>query len=597
MQDNYWTKLRRGSVTRRRFLAGSATAAAGSAAILAGCGDDDDNGGKTSTAAPSGSASASATQAAGKRGGTVRLVKSVPDVGVDPAVTATYALHTSKVYSHTHLYQASTGKVLLDMALSYEQVDATTLNFKLRPGIKFAPDVANGREVTSADLAYSWSRYPEALKSLGSQFNKINWGWMDVGNGAKFETPDPLTVTIKQNNPFASNLIAMGNCNFAVVAKEAVEGSSDKTLRKVDNAGSGPYRMVKHESTGTRFERNPNYYRHENPAPTFVADGPYVDAWEERIIADPGAAKAAFLSGEVDILSTALVPIDKIVAEDLKKQSGVKVLEGESTDHLVIAFDAVKWTDPRLRQAISLGWDRDKFIRTVYVGDGLLGGPVSPCFKDLAFSQAKLKEYQKYDPAQAKKLWDEAGGAQKFGGKLKITANAGIPVMGQAAQFIGEDLKKSLGVDVQVDIVDGNTYVAKAVAPVKEWDLFVAYHLAVNTMPDYNALTLYVPSGFGGIFPNMRLDSSNADVAAMAKEIETLYQAQARELDKAARKTKMDALQEYLLKNNATSLPLPIQKTVYQPIRDKVKNFPVNDWMWGAGSADGVRVHNLYLDG
>ncbi|MCC6380940.1 MAG: ABC transporter substrate-binding protein, partial [Dehalococcoidia bacterium] len=512
------------------------------------------------------------------------------------AITNTYALHTSKTYSHTHLYQASTQTVLFDLALSYEQVDATTLTFKLRPGVKFQQEVAGGRELTSADLAYSWSRYPEALKSFGSQFNKTNWGWMDVGNGAKFETPDATTITIKQNAPFASNIVAMGNYQFAVVAKEAVEGSSDKTLRKVDNAGSGPYKMVKHESTGTRFERNPTYYKHEKPSATFVVDGPYIDAWEERIIADSGAAKAAFLSGEVDILSTALVPIDKLVADDLKKQSGVKVLEGESTDHLILAFDAVKWTDPRLRQALSLSWDRDKFIRTVYVGDGIYGAPVSQGFKDFAFSQTKLKEYEKYDPVQAKKLWDEAGGAQKFNGKLKITANGGIPVMGQSAQYLAEDIKKSLGVDVQVDIVDGNTYVAKAVAPVKEWDLFVAYNLSLNTIPDYNALTLYVPSGYGGIFPNMKLDSAVPEVAALAKQIEDLYQAQARELDKAARKTKMDTLQDFILKNYATCLPLPVQKTKYQPIRDKVKNFPVNDWVWGPSSADYVRVHDIYLD-
>ena len=96
--DNYWTRARSSSFGRRRFLAGSATAAFGSAAILAGCGDDDAK--KTATASASSAATGAATgaasaPAAGKRGGTFRVVKAVPDTGVDPAITNTYVTHTA----------------------------------------------------------------------------------------------------------------------------------------------------------------------------------------------------------------------------------------------------------------------------------------------------------------------------------------------------------------------------------------------------------------------------------------------------------------------------------------------------------------------
>jgi ABC-type transport system substrate-binding protein len=594
--ENYWTR-RRSGVSRRRFLAGSAVTAIGSAAILAGCGDDDN--GAADTPTPTDPATnGTPTQAAGRRGGTMRLVKAVPDTGVDPAITSTFLLHTSKVYSHTHLYQASTGEILFDLAVSYEQVDPTTLTFKLRPGVNFQADVANGRAVTSEDLAYSWSRYPDALKNLGSQFNAINWGWMDVSQGATFETPDAETITIKQNKAFADNIAAMGNAQFAIVAREMVEGSPDGTLRNVLNAGSGPYRMTRRESTGTRFERNPTYHVKQEPiSPTFVADGPYIDTWEERIIADSGAAKAAFIAGEIDILNTALVPVDRIVAQELRGQSGVQVLEAESVDHLILAFDAVKWTDPRLREAISLAFDRDKLIRTVYLGDGIYGGPVSSGFKDLAFTQEQLKEKQRFDPARAKALWAEADGNSRFnGGRLKITTNAGIPLFPTVGRFIAEELRTHLGLDVEVEAVDGNTYTAKAVAPVKEWDLFVAYHLGVNTIPSFNALTHYVPSGFGGIFPNLRLDSQVPEVAQLARQVQDLYDAQAAAIDPAERKVAMDALQNFLLDNHAPSLGLPIQKTKCQPIRTRVKNFPVNDFVWGAASANEIRVQNIYLE-
>ncbi len=607
-QENYWSRKMRYGVTRRRFLAGSATAAAGSAALLAGCGDDDDDttpasattaAGGSATAAGSASASASAsaapTQVAGKRGGTLRFVKAVPDVGLDPAVTNTYPLHTAKTYGHTHTYRASTGEVLMDIAVSYEQVDPTTLVFKVRPGVNFQAEVAGGREVTSEDLAYSWSRYPDALKSLGSQFNKINWGWMDVSSGAKFETPDKSTIKVTQAFPFADNIAAMGNHQFAIVAREVVEGSSDKTLRQVLNAGSGPYKMVKRESTGTRFERNPTYHKKTNPASSYLADGPYIDAIEERIIADSGAAKAAFVSGEIDILSSSLVPIDKLIAEELTKSPGVKVASADSVDHLIVAFDNVKWIDPRLREAVSLAIDRERFIRTLYLGDGIFTGPVSNGFGDLTYSQDKLKGLQKFDPKRAKELWEAGGGNTKFGGKIKFTTNAGIPLFVQASQFIAEELKKNLGVEAPVEVVDGNTYVARATAPVKEWDLFVAYNLSLNTIPSYNALTHYVPSGFGGVFPNLKLDSATPETAALAKQVQDLYDLQAREANKAARKVKMETLQDFLLTKFATVLPLPIQKTKYAAYRDKVQNFPVKEFVWGAASANEIRVQDIWL--
>jgi hypothetical protein len=43
-------------------------------------------------------------------------------------------------------------------------------------------------------------------------------------------------------------------------------------------------------------------------------------------------------------------------------------------------------------------------------------------------------------------------------------------------------------------------------------------------------------------------------------------------------------------------LDLPTQKTKYQPIRTRVKNFPVNDFVWGAASANEIRVQDISLE-
>jgi ABC-type transport system substrate-binding protein len=182
-----------------------------------------------------------------------------------------------------------------------------------------------------------------------------------------------------------------------------------------------------------------------------------------------------------------------------------------------------------------------------------------------------------------------------------ITMQA-IPLFATATQFIAEALKKNLGVNVDVQVVDPATYVAKAVggygekAP-KEWELFVAWELSLQSIPDYNALAHYIPTGYGAIFGNLRPDSPNADTAAYALKMLSLWNAQAQELNPETRKQKMVDLQRAILDSYGPAVPLPVAATAYQPYRDRVKNFPVNDFMYSNSGAGSMRVQDMYLEG
>ena len=64
---------------------------------------------------------------------------------------------------------------------------------------------------------------------------------------------------------------------------------------------AAPTRSPSRDATGTRVERWPDYHKHTPADDGFVEDGPYIEAWETRIIPDRTAAKAAFLAGELDV--------------------------------------------------------------------------------------------------------------------------------------------------------------------------------------------------------------------------------------------------------------------------------------------------------
>ncbi len=597
MASRYWTRYWAARTSRRMFLAAAGTTALGAAAMAAGCGggDDDDDGGVATATAPSGGQTPAPAQTptAGKRGGTLRIAKASPDTGLDPHIVVTNPIHPAKAYSHLWTYRASTKTVCYDLAVEHEQVDATTLRVKLRQGVKFQPEVANGRELTAEDVAYSYTRFPVAL-TKGSQVNQIQWGWID-----KIETPDRYTVVIKQKNPFASNVVALGSSAFAVVAKEVVEANGGD-LMKVMNAGSGPYRMVKREPTGTRYERNPTYFEHENPSPTYVKEGPYIDAWEESIIPDPATIKAKFIAGELDILS--VVNIDRIVADELSRAKGVKVVKGPANSHLIMQFDNFKWTDKRLRQAVWLALDRDAFIRNLYLGEGLYGGPTASEFakEGYGLKQDELKQLQKFDPGTAKRLWQEAGGQEAFPVIRMVTMRA-IPIFATATEFVKTQLEQNLGAKVEVEVVDPATYVARATAGFAEkapkpWDLFIAWELSLQTIPDYNALAHYIPIGYGAIFGNLRPDSPKSETAAFAGRMQQLWNAQAQELNAEARKQKVQELVRVIHQEFGPAVPLPVPEFAYAAFRDHVKNYPERDFMYANAGTGHFRVQDLWLD-
>ncbi|MES4792489.1 MAG: hypothetical protein C4321_05430 [Chloroflexota bacterium] len=480
-----------------------------------------------------------------------------------------------------------------DLGLEHEQVDPLTLRVKLRQGVKFQADVANGRELTAEDVAYSYTRFPVAL-TKGSQVNQIQWGWID-----KIETPDKYTVVIKQKNPFASNVIALGSSAFAVVAKEVVEANGGDLMR-VMNAGSGPYRMVKREPTGTRYERNPDYFQHDPASPTYVKEGPYIDVWEESIIPDPATVKAKFVAGELDVLT--VVNIDRLVADELGREKGVKVVKGPANGHLIMQFDNFKWTDKRLRQAVWMAIDRDAFIKNLYLGEGLYGGPTASEFakEGYGLSQEELKKLQAFNPGDAKKLWQEAGGPQTFP-VIKMVTTQAIPIFATATEFVKKQLEQNLGAKVEVEVVDPATYVARAVAGFAEkapkpWDLFVAWELSLQTIPDYNALAHYVPVGYGAIFGNLRPDSPKAETAAFAGRMQQLWNAQAQELNPEARKQKVQELVRVIHQEYGPAVPLPVPEFQYAAFRDRVKNYPEKDFMYANAGTGLFRVQNLWLD-
>ena len=632
MAEGYWGKYWRRRVSRRRVLAGGAAVGAGAAALVAvGCGDDDDDddtaepaataaatqaAAATEAAAEEAEAAAEATEAAAEeaaaeateapsavqRGGTFNHQKASQNTSLDPSVTVTDPSWTALTYNHLLGYSLVEEEAWGDAAIGWEQPDATTLVFSLEDGLKFNPEAAGGRDMTSEDVAFSYSRFPTSLSELGSEVNQLQWGWMGVDRGASFDTPDATTLTINLAFPWASAIPSLGSSAMAIVARESVEAGGGH-LKDTPNAGGGAYMFDTIDDTGNTYKRNPNYRAHSSDRGRFTADQPYIDRWEDVIVTDPSAREARLLAGDSDVLGG----IDRIQAELFAGEENVQVIEGPANDHAIMELDGFKWAQhPLLREALSLSIDWEGYIDVVLDGEGIRGAPVGPAFSQV-LPQDEIRELQQFDPARARELWAQGGGNEVFPDGL-VTVIATFGVSTRHIEFIAQSIEESIGVPTRLEPADLANYVALATAPAgqKIWHYFIAGENSLSTIPDYNALTHYVPNGYGAIFggvytfdhvlaanyPDEIIEVTNE----IGTELQRRYDLQGATVDPEERKQVLQDLQRYIFTNFCCVLPLPVASVQRYAMSARLRNVPPVPDIANNASMGYRRAQNMWIE-
>ncbi len=564
MREGYWGRYWRRRRSRRGFLIGGAALAAGSAGLMAvGCGDDDDE------PAPA--------EAPSRAGGTFRQSKTQVDDGIDPGLKVINNNEIlARIYNHTHLYKVSTNEFLFDAATAMEQPDNLTITFPLRPGMTFHHD---GSAVTAEDVANTWSRFPSLLADQGSQVNEANWGFMDT-----ITAIDESTVQVSLKAPAASAPVLMASTAYGIVSKALLDQQANGNVQELD-AGAGPYIIEKRDSAGVALARYPNYYAHENPSTHFVEGEPYIDRHETRIIVDRAAVKAAFLAGDIDYLPAIA---DRIEFDEFTGNDSFVAKEVASTEARFLAFDNIKFTDRRAREAISLAIDYDALIATLYAGDGVYDGPVGQALPGFALDQETLKSYRVFDPVRARELW-EASGIEID--NIRIESNMD-PRGALLSEFLARQFEENLGVSSEPLIHDVTTWVARAREPLKQWELFMVPYNASTTPEIYN-MTMMNPAAFAGVSWSFGVDQPDASLVANAEQLVDLTAAQAQEVDAAVRQEKMREMQLFALDELVPGINLPVPGHSWVVHNARVQNFPEDDVLLG-GLLN--RTHDMWIE-
>ncbi len=436
---NYWQRLALNRTSRRRVLLGAGTASLGVAAAgLVGCGDDDDDdGGNGTGGGQTPGTQAPATAPGGgeqpKKGGTFTLQMGGSPRSLDPHFD-TFPYCTAVVCNTNEgllRFTPDLTEVEPELAEAMpEQPDQMTFNIKLKPGIKFqnvAP--VNGREFTSEDVKYSIER------QMTDEAGKFQHAYFFLGHVERIETPDPQTVTIVTNKPYAPMISYLASPWTLMIAREVVEEFGDLTEHAI---GTGPF-ILRQWQKDVKFEldKNPDYWQ---------PDLPHVDKLVYLIATDGDTAATMFIDGQVDAAVLGINQLDRVRSERGDANYAAVPSQFWRQFRLPPTTEDQPYPPPfddiRFREAVVRAIDKEQVLDLVYSGDGVVAyGPILPIYTNWALEE----ELAGHDLAKAKALMEEAGVSDFTGDMIWATT--------AEADQIGEVLKQQLAqINVNVNL-------------------------------------------------------------------------------------------------------------------------------------------------
>ncbi len=239
---------------------------------------------------------------------------------------------------------------------------------------------------------------------------------------------------------------------------------------KTDLYCTGPFMKGEYQpNVSITYKRNPNYWLKDKKYPENQL--PYLDGVSITRITDQNAQKAAFRTGQVDSIRPE-VPSQMADIMKTNPNTVYQVAPPSPTGqhYLAMRLDQKPFDDVRVRRALSMAIDRKKLWESV--GEGFWGAAIPVAFFDIGLerppSLESLGPWYKYDPAQAKKLMQEAGYGDGF--KMPVMSYWPAGAYVDMLQLMQAQLKQNLGVDLTISTPDTNSYQNAIFS--KKWDGF-----------------------------------------------------------------------------------------------------------------------------
>lgn len=398
------------------------------------------------------------------------------------------------------------GNLVPGLALSWTQVDETTLDFALRQDVVWH----DGTPFTAADVKFTFDRTLQGDARLyGSGLYPIQESIVLDDHTIRFTTPGPRGSFLFQFADQGAGIVPAAY--FQRVGYEAFQRMP---------IGTGPYRVTEFvPDTHVRFEVNQHYW----------GGTPVARTVEVRGIPEVSTRIAALLNDEIDLAMD--LPPDQLVSLDGSDDFAISDVAPLNANIFAIVGSNPPLDRKEIRQAMSLGIDRQAIVQQLLGGYGVWPTGIQSTLDPLYTERPPLP----YDPDRAKELLGVAGYA---GEEIRLAFDSPnyYPLEQEWCQAI-VSMWGDIGLNVSMSPIEASQ--RATIDATSDWGLFV---VSVAVIADTSLPLNYATptSPYQKLFPAGQFEELNALVDQAQQTVDT---GQRRDLTRQA----VDFLEDFVM--------------------------------------------------
>jgi oligopeptide transport system substrate-binding protein len=384
--------------------------------------------------------------------------------------------------------------------------DGTVYTFHIRKGVKFHD---RSRQVTADDFKFSMERSlsPNTLSTVGTVYLNDIVGAKEFADGDADEVSgikvvDDYTLQITIDAPKSYFLAKLTYPTAYVVDRNEVSNSDcfRGTEWTRNPNGTGPFKLEEWQ-LGQRIVLAPNDDFYLDPKPS-LAKVTYLLAG--------GSALVMYENDEIDLTGVGINDIERI--RDPNEPLNAEFSEAPSLDTFYIGFNTQEppFDDPKVRQAFAMAIDK-KVLAEVVLKDLVVpaNGVLPPGMPGFNEDLQGLP----FDPEGARRLLDEAGGADSLGDISLLSSGQGANVA-PTIEAIAAMWKDNLGVNVDLPQLQFGQF-------LQDLDEGNFQMFSLGWVADYVDPQNFLDIKFHSGSPNNETVYSNPQVDALLEEART----------------------------------------------------------------------------
>ena len=329
------------------------------------------------------------------------------------------------------------------------------------------------------------------------------------GIGVSAEDDHTLVYKLTQPNPSFLNLLALWTA--FPVRQDIVEQYGDTWTEAETHVGNGAF-MLSEWTHGEKLVMEPN--------PHWFGEAPSLQRIEFYVIEDDVAAYQAYKANEIDVVTVPPAALEEVSGAGSPFADQLTITPELATFALFMNYKTAPFDNEMVRKAFGTAIDRDAYVNGVLAGGGVPTTswvpPGQPGYN------AEIGSQYGFDAAKAKQLLADAGYADGAGlPEVKFTlVNSDTNRL--VGQFVQDQLKQNLGVDVSFEYVELQEYfrifaTGQHQIVIQRWSADWPY--PDSWLPDL--FTSGTPNNFNG-YSNSAFDALMQQAAAETDNVQRL---------------------------------------------------------------------------